>query len=247
MQNSEPDRTPVFFEDDILTLLELEPNERYAPIERLCATLGLDPVEEITLIRQHAPLAQGVRSLGRDGDGLRVDLIPMWLLTIDPNFVDPQVRPQLTIFQRESASILWQAFKPQGFGPEDALLPERDAMTPADQAYQGMMAQATLSRQQLLIERHIEQRRASANQWVEPQPTSVSPAIDLARLVRRVAHDLAMRTRRNEYGGIFSGLYRQFSIGSYRNMPSSRLFEATEWLERWHGDILGEPEPPPDI
>jgi hypothetical protein len=30
-------------------------------------------------------------------------------------------------------------------------------------------------------------------------------------------------------------------------MPSGRLYEAMEWLERWYGDMMGEPEPPPDI
>jgi hypothetical protein len=30
-------------------------------------------------------------------------------------------------------------------------------------------------------------------------------------------------------------------------MPAGRLREALEWLERWRGDLMGEPEPPPDI
>ena len=55
------------------------------------------------------------------------------------------------------------------------------------------------------------------------------------------------RTRRNEYGGVYNGLYRQFGIASYRRMPPARLREALEWLERWRGDLMGEPEPPPDI
>ena len=57
----------------------------------------------------------------------------------------------------------------------------------------------------------------------------------------------AERTRRNEYGGVYNGLYRQFGIASYRRMPPARLREALEWLERWRGDLMGEPEPPPDI
>ncbi|HMO55885.1 MAG TPA: hypothetical protein PKC19_00890 [Roseiflexaceae bacterium] len=64
---------------------------------------------------------------------------------------------------------------------------------------------------------------------------------------RGVTWAAAERTRRNEYGGVYSGLYRQFGISSYRRMPPARLHEALEWLERWRGDIMGEPEPPPDI
>jgi hypothetical protein len=46
---------------------------------------------------------------------------------------------------------------------------------------------------------------------------------------------------------MYTGIYRQFSIASYRRTPPARLREALEWLERWRGDLMGEPEPPPDI
>ncbi|HYF63973.1 MAG TPA: hypothetical protein VD886_14220, partial [Herpetosiphonaceae bacterium] len=72
-------------------------------------------------------------------------------------------------------------------------------------------------------------------------------AVLLARTVRRVAQTVGERSRRNEYPGIFDGLYRQWGITSYRRMPEARLREALEWLERWYGDAIGEPEPPPDI
>lgn len=238
----------VFYEEDVVALQELDANERYVPLERLCATLGLDLQSELPALQAHTVLASGLRSLGQEGMGLRVDLVPLWLLSLDSTLADPGVRPRLELYQRECASVLWQSFKPQGFGPEDALLPERADMTAADQAYQGMMAQAALSRQQMLIERHIDTARSSGNR-VSPTDNidRSSAAFELARAVRRVAHDLAMRSRRNEYGGVFSGLYRQFGIGSYRNLPYGRFREAMDWLERWHGDILGEPEPPPDI
>lgn len=69
----------------------------------------------------------------------------------------------------------------------------------------------------------------------------------MAQTVRKVARTLGERTRRNEYWGALSGLYRNFGISSYRRMPTGRLYEALEWLERWYGDMVGEPEPPPDI
>jgi hypothetical protein len=103
----------------------------------------------------------------------------------------------------------------------------------------------------MLIERNLQRDRSDGNRMggmgSEEQSPRNSPSFDLARAVRRVAHSLAARSRRNEYGGVFSGLYRQFGISSYRNLPYGRLREAMDWLERWHGDILGEPEPPPDI
>jgi hypothetical protein len=242
------DLPAAFYEDDIIALQEIDANELYVPLQRLCATLGLELEDTAALIRSHPLLSSGLRPASGDSASLRVDLLPLWLSTIDPRAVDDAARDRLILYQRECASVLWQAFRPQGFGPEDALLPDRAEMTPAEQAYQGMMAQASLARQQMMIERELDSQRVDGNRAAFDERADHSGvAYELARLVRRIAHGLAARTRRNEYAGIYSGLQRQFGISSYRNMPRGRLSEATEWLERWHGDILGEPEPPPDI
>jgi hypothetical protein len=251
MQPNPQGRDPslFFYEEDIIALQDLDANELYVPLSRMCDTLGLDLAAQTTAIQAHSVLSTGLRSLGWEGLGLRVDLAPLWLTTLDPATVSAAGRARLTLYQRECASVLWQAFKPQGFGPEDTLVPDRMEMTAADQAYQGMMSQAALARQQMLIERQLQADRVDGNRVsaAEDPGENRSAALDLARAVRRVAHGLAARSRRNEYGGVFSGLYRQFGISSYRNLPYGRLREAMDWLERWHSDILGEPEPPPDI
>ncbi len=240
---------PIFYEDDIIALQELEANELYVPLQRLCDKLGLPLEQAERIVRGHAVLTEGLQT-GRGSSALhlRVDLIPLWLCLVDATMVKGELRSRLELHQRECASVLWQAFKPQGFSAEDTLVPPRFEMTPADQAYQGAMAQAALARQQMLVERQLQASQADGNRSaVRDTAAPVSSAYALARVVRRVAHTMAERSRRNEYGGVFSGLYRQFGISSYRNMPRGRLYEALEWLERWHGDLLGEPEPPPDI
>jgi hypothetical protein len=85
------------------------------------------------------------------------------------------------------------------------------------------------------------------NRLTAEHPADLGEAETLARAVRRVATIAAQRSRRNEYGGVAAGLSRQFGLASYRRMPPARLREALEWLDRWAGDLLGEPEPPPDI
>ena len=58
-------------------------------------------------------------------------------------------------------------------------------------------------------------RRASTRHYTDP---FASEALDdpqaelLARAVRRVALAAQERTRRNEYPGMYTGLYRQFNI-----------------------------------
>jgi hypothetical protein len=256
------DRSPAgasFPRDDILALLELDPNQAYTPLAQLCAALGLEPAAEERRARGNATLAAGLRALPLDDERggrpvlcLRSDLVPLWLTGVDAGQVRPEARARLELFQREAASLLWQSFRPQGFGPEDALLPPRHEQSPAEAAYVTAVGIASLARHQMLVERHLSAVR-SADDSQQAALNAAHARVDdpqaalLAQTVRRVALTLAERSRRNEYGGVYSGLYRQFGITSYRRMPPARLHEALEWLERWHGDLLGEPEPPPDI
>ncbi|NTW00777.1 MAG: hypothetical protein HGA19_05630 [Oscillochloris sp.] len=251
-----------FYAADILGWLGQDPNRTYVPIAELCAALGLSTPKEERRLRSHSVLTAGAKRLPVETDTgdvqmlcLRVELLPLWLLTLDVGQVsDPAGRARLELFQREAASTLWQTARPQGFDSGDVLLPSRHQQSQAEQAYVGTMAMATLARHQMMIERQLDGVGAEdddtqgADPWSRRTDSLDDPsAARLAQTVRRVAHALAERTRRNEYFGIFSGLYRNFSISSYRRMPGGRLFEALEWLERWYGDMMGEPEPPPDI
>ena len=250
--NRRPDRAASFYTDDIISLQELDANEIAVPLSRLCDNLGLDFETEVERVEANPMLADGLidmrvetaRGIERQ-PGLRADLVPLWMATVNLEEVAGSIRPKLELFQRECASILWQAFKPQGFSPEDALVPGVHEMAAAEQAYQAAMGMAVLARQQMLIERQLNadrsERDTPRDQVIDPQTRQ------MAQAVRVVANNLAMRSRRNEYGGVYQGLYRQFGITSYRDMPRGRFVEAMEWLDRWRGDIEGEPEPPPDI
>jgi hypothetical protein len=247
-----------FYGADILQALGLDPNERYVPIARMCEALGLERAVQERRVRAHDVLAEGARTLKVElGDNvvsalcLRIDLVPLWLTGIDAARVSEDLRPRLMLFQRECASALWQGFRPQGFGLEDDLVPIRHEQSPAQSAYVSALTMGTLARQQMLIEYQLD---GHGDDHAQPaDPYAARTALDdpqaelLARAVRRVAQAAAERTRRNEYNGVYSGLHRQFGLSSYRRMPPARLREALEWLERWRGDLMGEPEPPPDI
>lgn len=245
-----------FYGEDILAVLELEPNETFVPVAGLCEVLGLKRAVEEHRVQSHAVLASSARVLEVEDDAgpalalcLPVPMLPLWLAGVKADDVQPEFRLKLELFQREAASVLWQSFRPQGFGTEDVLLPERHQQTPAEWAYSAALTQATLARHQMLIERQLDSRAS----YDGADPFGAGGGVDdpqaelLARAVRRVALAAQERTRRNEYPGMYSGLHRQFNLGSYRRPPPSRLHEALEWLDRWRGDLLGEPEPPPDI
>lgn len=247
----------MFYADDIIASLDLDPNQTYVPLPQLCEALGIDRDREERRLNEHEVLSMGARTLTVELETyrgpalcLRVDLVPLWLCTLDAAEARGELRPRLELFQREAASLFWQSFKPQGFSGEDELLPNRHDQSPSEIAYAASLGIATLARQQMLIERQLS-GHSHDEQGADPYAARVGlddPEAELlARAVRRVAQAAAERTRRNEYAGVYSGLYRQFGITSYRRMPRVRLNEALEWLERWRGDIMGEPEPPPDI
>ena len=138
-QPTRPQTSITFYGEDIVALLELDPNETYVPVAELCERLGLDRAAEERSVRAHTILAAGTRTLVvEDDDGrrpmlcLRADLTPLWLTGVDAARVAEPARAQIELFQRECASALWQAFRPQGFGPEDELLPVRHEQTAAE-------------------------------------------------------------------------------------------------------------------
>jgi hypothetical protein len=249
--------TVSFYGEDVVALVELDPNQVYVPLGQLCDRLGLELAAQDRRLKQHALLNEGRRVLPVEVDGhvermpcLRMDLVPLWLTGLSSADTHAEARERLALFQREAASLLWQSFKPQGFSAEDALLPQRHEQSSAEQAYVAAVAMATLARHQMLIERTLEAAELSPEGHASPAAPALADdpqAANLARAVRRVAQTLGERTRRNEYGGAYLGLHRQFGLSSYRRVHPSRLYEAMAWLERWHGDLLGEPEPPPDI
>jgi hypothetical protein len=252
-----------FYADDVMAWLELDPNRTYVAVAELCGRLGLPVAREERRVRQGGLLATGAKRLELEDETgasllrlcLRVELVPLWLLGLDPaDLGDPAARARLELFQREAASTLWQSFRPQGFDSGDELLAPRAQQDHAEQAYVGSTAIAAMARQQVLLERQLNAPRddedlgPGTDPWATRTQGSDDPtAARLAQTVRKVARTLGERTRRNEYWGALSGLYRNFGITSYRRMPPARLYEALEWLERWYGDLMGEPEPAPDI
>ena len=60
------DLPAAFYEDDIFALQELDANERYVPLQRVCARLGLALDDALPTLRGHALLASGLRSLGAE-------------------------------------------------------------------------------------------------------------------------------------------------------------------------------------
>ncbi len=55
---------------------------------------------------------------------------------------------------------------------------------------------------------------------------------------------LTCKTGRNEFGGVYGELYREFGITSYKLLPANRFEEAMHWLGDWYAQVTGSDEVP---
>jgi antirepressor protein len=74
---------------------------------------------------------------------LHLDSMPMWLATVEPNRVAPDVRPKLVRYQNECAQVLHDHFF--GRPPEDAILAIVQAATQTRQAQLALEKKSKIS------------------------------------------------------------------------------------------------------
>jgi len=183
---------------------------------------------------------------------LRIDLVPLWLSTLDTSRVKETTRPKLERFQREAAKALWEAFQEGRLTADPTFDDLVRADTPAAQAYRMAQALMQLARQQLLLEarlsshdsrldahedrlEQIESTLGDRGRFITPeQATSISQA------VKSIATALNKKSGRNEYGAVYGEFYRKFGIPSYRELPTRRFDEAIRFLTDWFAELTGQ-------
>ena len=98
----------LFYGQDIFALLELDPNERYISLVELCALLGLPADKYLRRSQANHQLSEGLHTLEVEFDDghiedqlcLRIDLLPLWLSTVESQHANQQYRVRLELFQR---------------------------------------------------------------------------------------------------------------------------------------------------
>lgn len=249
-------REVTFYEDE-LTAVRGKDGQVYVPLRQMCTALGLDQRSQRRRILNHNVLSDGftggviMTPPGPGGGGgrqqallLRVDLVPLWLSTIDISRVKDEIRPKLERFQREAAKALWEAFQQGRLTADldfDALLAQD---TPEAQAYKMAQAVLQLARNQLLMRSQLadhEQRLESIEAQLGDTGRNVTPdqASQISQAVKAVALALGKKTNRNEFGAVYGELYRKFGITGYKMLPARRFDEAMKFLTDWHENLTG--------
>jgi hypothetical protein len=249
------DQKTVHFYDDELVAVRGDDRQIYVSLSHLCSVMGIDRRSQVRRIRQHVVLGEGYYLGDVDTPGgrqqmglLRVDLVPMWLATLDSGRVGEDIEEKLVRYQKEAAKVLWEAFQEGRLTAAPTLDELLATDSPAAQAYRMAMAIAEMARTQLLFEAHVESRMDNYEERLEqlearidePRRTvSSSQASQISQSVKAVAMQLSKQTGRNEYGGVYGELYRRFEITSYKLLPASRFDEAMTFLNEWYASLTG--------
>jgi hypothetical protein len=243
-----------FYGDQLLAVQEPGTQRIFVPIARLCENLGVDRGSQVQRLQDHEVLNSGLMTLRLQTAGglqealcLRLDLVPYWLAQINTRRVRRAVREKLLLYQRECAAVLWDAFRPSG-QPSSVALSTSGELSPAAQAYEMAMAIAAIARQQMSLEaqmidiattmsEHAERLAGLEMRLAPKHAISEIQATELAQAIKVVAHALGEQTGRNEYGGVYGQLYREFNIVSYKSLPIDQFERAMEWLRNWYRTI----------
>jgi len=273
MANALTQKTVNFYGDTIIAVQDHQSGIIYVPVGRLCDNLGVQRRKQMDRLRTHAVLSQGLATVIVDTDGgpqatecLRLDLIPLWLTTINPNRVAEAVRDKLVRYQIEAASVLWTAFR-NDIVPSAELAVQAQPKSGAELALDIATAIQHLAQQQLDIERSLtgmhgrldgmarflrdfahstDARLSSLELQLSPQAAiTEQQAAELALAVKAVGQALSQTgSSQNGYQVVYGELYRRYAVSSYKNIPRAKYAEVLAWLQRWHAEL--QPASPPN-
>jgi len=250
-------KTVVFYDDELVAI-RADDGHIYVSFRHLCDSLGVSRQSQMVKVREHDVLNEGYKGgtiitppspSGRGGGRqqaslLRVDLVPMWLTTINASRVKKEVRDKIKRYQREAAKVLWEAFQQGSLTTDPSFSELLETDSPAVQAYKTFQALTKLARSQVILEGKVEdheQRLESIEAILGDPGRHVTPeqSSQISQAVKAIAMALSKQSRKNEYGGVYGELYRRFGINSYKELPEHRFDEAMKWLNEWLQSAIG--------
>ncbi len=131
MKDKKKKRGPFPHRDEIMSIRDHQ-GRVFISLACLCRAVGVAGWAQETRVKEYAALAEGYRKGGAGGLGLlRADLIPLWLLTLNPLEVTGTFSPQLINYQRGAARVLWRSTISSGVEAVINLLPDDSPATQA--------------------------------------------------------------------------------------------------------------------
>lgn len=246
----------VTFYDDLITAVKGEDGDVYVPIRPICDLLSVDWSSQRRRIERDLVLSTVVVTAtvaAADGRQREMSALPLrylngWLFGISAIRVkNDEVRENLIRYQHDCYQVLFDAFGQNAVtAAPDPLIDELlKGDSPEAQAYQMAMAVANMARQQLSIKAEVERAKSQltdhenrlqiieADRGDDNRYVTNSQAIQIAQGVKQIALELSKRSKRNEFGGVYGELHRQFSVPGYKQLPAPKFNEAMNFLRQW--------------
>ena len=259
MSSALPRRIVPFHGDEIVAVQQVD-GTIYVLFGRLCDNLGVLRPRQVERVQEHVVLNEGFVKLIVQTDGgpqevqcLRLDLLPLWLTSIQANRTKPEVQERLIRYQREAAGVLWQAFKPQLVRDDAPLTQESNlAINQLEQIVEQSRAMQRMAEEQITIIRRMD----AAARAVKGLQTDVAdihvrlgvledkinPAAyiadtqssEVAAKVKALAEWLTTHDKsKNHYQGIYTELYRRFAVSSYKLLRREQFDSVIAFLDDW--------------
>lgn len=256
MDNLRPlDHFPFEFYGDVFMAVLANDRHLYVPLHDMCLALGVQTNGQIRRIRENEAIAdalvplliarayqdEGVQT--REMLCLRLDRLPFWLGTMQPNRIkDEEKREQVIRFQREFADVAWAAFRSQILPPD--MLAELDAtLSPTQQEYLRLMDEAATLRQG--VSRHeerlgsLEQRMADLEaRLVGTDFINPAQMKEYTDMVGILAHLLRKKGKGNE-ATVHAELKRQFKVPAYQLIPEAEFDHVKRFMRDWYRRLAG--------
>lgn len=238
------------------------------PVRPLCKRLGLAWPPQYARIRRDpvpAEAAATVTVTVTDGSRrpvvcLPADMLHGWLFGVSTGRVKPENREALNTYRRECFAVLWRAFQGGELGAPPPPAPAGDAPSTLVQVRATALAVAALAEQQMGQEARITTteerldraavvvgalaRRVTAIETgTTPAMITEAQAAEVSLAVRALAHLMGKPhpDARNPDGAVFSEIYRQFGVSSYKHLPAARFDDVLAFLDDWRKSLTGEP------
>jgi len=181
--------------DDEVLAARTDESEIYLPIRPLCTALGLGWSPQLRKIKADEILAESTRTLRLQTRGgpqvmlcMDLEAIPLWLAGIEPSRVREDLRERLKTYKRWVRRVVYDAFARETgiettVGGSRAMTPATADVTALEHIATMAEAIATMARQQIAFEQHVDTRFSSLEESMVVRHENVRGRLDQAAAV----------------------------------------------------------------
>lgn len=120
----------VEFLGDRLQSIRMEDGRVFTPAKQLVEIMGLDWASQYTKLNEHSVLKDGVviitipdsKGSPQDAVGLSIELVPTYMMTLNPNKVKDSARPKVHAYIKDCSKILADVWLKDGFAVHPNIL-----------------------------------------------------------------------------------------------------------------------------